>query len=535
MRPPHADRFRRRSEGNATRRCTALLACIGAALLLGAVARSAATPAPSFAAPTRYAVDDSPGPLAIADLNGDGKPELVVGSGDSDALSVLVNRGDGSFEARRDYGSPRAPDSLAIADLNGDGRRDLAAAYHSGTVSVLLNSGDGSFEARSDYSVGRGAYSLALADLNGDGKPDLTTANAEEGTGSVSVLLNRGDGSFATNVDYTTGREPDSLAIGDVSGDGKPDLVTANAGADTVSLLVGHGDGSFEPRRDYATRVGPPAFLTLADLNGDGKPDLLFAGEDPDSNSVSVWLNNGDGSFRHERLPTCFPCFDTSMTEAVGGLAIADLNGDGRLDVVSRNLDEVCVTEPGCYTELAGSVSVFLNKGDGTFRRQRGYPTGFAEGGSFAATDLNGDQRPEIIVAEGRVTVLANRGDGSLRPKLEYPGSSGLFKDLATGDLNADGKADLVTIISGRKRGPSGSVRVLLNTPGLCNVQGVVGGTTAAAKRKLARVNCRVGKIGRAYSKRVKKGRVISQKPRFGAVLPGGGRVNLVVSRGRKH
>jgi hypothetical protein len=224
------------------------------------------------------------------------------------------------------------------------------------------------------------------------------------------------------------------------------------------------------------------------------------------------------------------------LSEAVGPLAIADLNGDGRLDVVSRNLDEVCVTEPGCYTELAGSVSVFLNKSDGTFRRQHGYPTGFAGGrGSFAVTDLNGDQRPEIIVAEGRVTVLANRGDGSLRPKLEYQGSSGGFKDLATGDLNADGKADLVTVVSGRKRGPTGSVRVRLNTPGLCNVQGVVGGTTAAAKRKLARVNCRVGKIGRAYSKSVKKGRVISQKPRFGAVLPGGGRVNLVVSRGRKH
>jgi hypothetical protein len=510
-----------------------LLACIGVALLLGAVARSAAGPTgPSFAAPKRYATDSSPGPLAIADLNGDGKPELVVASGDADALPVFVNRGDGSFEARRDYGTGRTPDSLAIADLNGDGKRDLVTAYTSGTVSVLLNSGDGSFAPRNDYSAGRGAGSLAIADLNGDGKPDLATANYD--AGSVSVLLNGGDGSFEAKRDYATGREPFQLAIGDVSGDGKPDLLT-NTSAGNVSLFVNHGDGSFEPRRDYATGVGSADLLTLADLNGDGKRDLAFWGEES-APSVSVWLNKGDGSFRHEDLRTCWPCFGTSSLGWVGAIAIADLNGDGKLDLVSRNLDDVSGS-----TEPAGSVSVFLNKGDGTFRRQHEYPTGFNSPalvrgpGSLAIADLNGDGKPEIVVAENRVTVLVNRGDGSFRPKLEYPGGSSDLTGFATADLNADGRADLVTMVGGPGRGPTGSVRVLLNTPGLCNVQGLVGKTPAAANRKLARVNCRLGKIGRAYSKSVKKGRVISQKPKFGAVRPGGAKVNLVISRGRKH
>jgi hypothetical protein len=193
MRPPHADSRHRSSEGRATRRCAALLACIGFALVLGAVGSSATSPAPSFAAAKSYATGKDPGAIAIADLNGDGKPDLVTANS-GNTVSVLLNRGQGSFEPKRSYAAGGSG-SLTVADLNGDGTPDLVTANgRADTVSVLLNRSDGSFEAKRSYATGLGPDSLAIADVNGDGKPDLVTANSDAET--VSVLLNRSDGSF---------------------------------------------------------------------------------------------------------------------------------------------------------------------------------------------------------------------------------------------------------------------------------------------------------------------------------------------------
>jgi hypothetical protein len=222
------------------------------------------------------------------------------------------------------------------------------------------------------------------------------------------VLLNKGDGSFRPKLDYRTVRHPASVAIGDLNGDGKPDVVTANGELNTVSVFLNEGDGSFQGKRDYRTGIDPES-VAIGDLNGDGKPDLASA-------------NN----------------------------------------------------------PAQGSVSVLLNRGDGSFQAKREYATGINPI-SLAIGDLNGDGLP----------------------------------DLATANLHGVG------------------VSVLINTPGLCAVQNVRGMTLPTARRTIARVNCRVGKIRHAYSK-IKRGRVISQKPTFGAVLPGGGKVNLVVSRGRK-
>ena len=448
------------------RACIVLLAC-GIALTLGVAALFAAS-VPSFAGPRSYATGRSPESVAIGDLNGDGRPDLAAANAglnvDGKTVSVLLNKHDGSFKAKRDYATGRGPVSVAIGDLNGDRKPDLATAdNYANTVSVLANRGDGSFRAKRDYATGRGAYFVAIGDLNGDRRPDLVTANAD--ADSVSVFINRGDGGFARRHSYATGSAPVSVAIGDLNGDRKPDLAVANNGGDTnaVSVLTNRGDGSFKAKRDYATGASPVS-VAIGDLNGDGKPDLATANDA--GSSVSVLANRGNGSFRAKR--------DYTTGAAPFSVAIGDLNGDRKPDLATANF--------GTDDHPGHTVSVLANRGGGSFRAKRDYATG-RRPLSVAIGDLNGDHKP----------------------------------DLATASAYAD------------------TISVLANATGLCGMPDVRGKTLRAAKRAIVRADCRVGMIRGAYSKNVTHGRVISQQPASGRVLPKRGKVNLVVSRGRKH
>jgi hypothetical protein len=467
----HMLRHLRRFERLASRRasgCAVLLACIVVALALGVAASSALAPAPSFAAPKSYATGFWPSGLAVADVNGDGRADLATanyGEG-ANSVSVLLNGGSGRFREGREYVVGESPGSVAIGELNGDRKPDLAVANEeTNSVSVLLNSGDGTFGGRRDYPTGGAPVSVAIGDLNADGRPDLAVANfvvpdvnITGVPGTVSVLLNSGDGGFQAKVDYRTGRRPLQVVIGDLTGDGQPDLATGNR-SDTVSVLANAGNGSFAPPVDSRAGSGPRA-VAIADLSGDGRLDLATANTNADVNTVSVLINGGRGIFRPKR--------DYRAGNGPFAIAIGDVNGDGRPDLAAA-------------VSSGNGVSVFVNKGNGSFLPRRDYRTG------------------------------------------REPWS------VAIADLTGDGKRDLVTANAG-----ANSVSVLANTTGLCTVPTVTGMVLSAAKRALARANCSFAKVRSAYSKDVRRGGVISQKPKPGTVLPNGGMVNLVVSRGRK-
>jgi Ca2+-binding RTX toxin-like protein len=206
------------------------------------------------------------------------------------SANVLLGNGDGSFAAPNTtglaYGSPT---SAAVADFNGDTRPDFAAANSDGgTVSVLLGDGTGALGAPADFGAGASPASVAAGDVNGDGTPDLVTANISGD--DVSVLLGNGDGSFGPAQDYAAGRAPYSVAVADFNADGKPDLVTANPSGDNVNVLLGNGDGSFRVIPSSAAGQVPIAVAT-GDFNADGRPDLAAADY---SAGVSVLLNTGD-------------------------------------------------------------------------------------------------------------------------------------------------------------------------------------------------------------------------------------------------
>src|SRR5207247_143990 len=156
---------------------------------------------------------------------------------------------------------------------------------------VLLGNGDGTFQPALSFAAGSNAVSVAVGDVNGDGRPDLVVADLGLNTGysTVLVLLGNGDGTFQPARDFDVGTHPISVAVGDVNGDGRPDLAVANAGSNNVSVLLGYGDGTFQPALSFAAGTYPVS-VAVGDVNGDGRPDLATANYN--SNDVSVLINN---------------------------------------------------------------------------------------------------------------------------------------------------------------------------------------------------------------------------------------------------
>ena len=230
------------------------------------------------------------------------------------------------FAAHVDHATGTNPNSVAVGDFNGDGRQDLAAANDGdGSVSVLLGGDGGAFAAKADYASGGHPAAVAVGDFNGDGRQDLAAANYSSDT--VSVLLGNGNGTFAAKVDYAAGAGPYSVAVGDFNGDGKQDLATANVFGDSVSVLLGSGSGTFGAKTDYATGAGPTS-VAVGDFNGDGRQDLVTANANA-GNSVSILLGSGSGTFAAK--------IDYATGATPESVAIGDFNCDGRKDLVTAN------------------------------------------------------------------------------------------------------------------------------------------------------------------------------------------------------
>jgi len=357
-----------------------------------------------FGSPTNYSTGTSPFDIFVADFDGDGDNDLVTANSDIEFndISVFINIGDGSFYPAVHYnlGLVSEPLSVFASNLDWDGDKDLAVAdgYINNNVSILPNNGNGTFEIIGrNYPVGSYPFSIFASDLDGDYDNDLVTANYNALLmDDISVLMNRGDGTFIPAVGYAIDilSSPSSVFVSDLDGDDDKDLVIADPFyLNRISILPNNGDGTFQLiGLNYAIESEPWEVIA-SDLNNDMNNDLVTANSSGNG-AIAVLLNSNNGLFND-------PVYYQSSNDFSGDIVASDLDGDGDKDVVA------------VMQSLDHKIIIFSNNGDGTFMVNCGY---LLDGPpqAISALDLDGDGDNDLAVTcsgpEGSwVSVLLNQ------------------------------------------------------------------------------------------------------------------------------
>jgi VCBS repeat protein len=459
------------------------------------------------------AVGENPVGIAPGDLDGDGNLDVAAALYLGGAVSVYYGNGSGDFPVRRDWGVGLAPNHVAIGDLNGDAQPDLVAPssqLSQANFQVLLNGGARTFLGRRDFDVVGDANGFAVADFDKDGNQDVIVAvyqsNADnlklirgnnDGTmkdpvlvetfgnnmptnviaadfnedgwmdaaasifspgNSMRVFINNGQGGFLPSVVYPANGNPGSLAAGDINGDGHLDAIVVNSAltTNTISVFIGLGNGTFLPGYELSTLMAP-SDLAIADFDNDEDLDVLVT--HGVSKAVLLFVNNGSGGL----APLTF-----SLGVAQGTPSVADLNGDGWLDVALST----------------GVASVLFNDGGAGFTLQEGV---VAASGGVGLGDFDHDGDVDMVATEffnSRATVLLNDGTG------QFAANAVVATGYQTGRcMGADfGKDALPEIVTANVR--AGSISFVTNTTWTAPlIAGVLRGVLASGGVVQARVS----------------------------------------------
>ncbi len=347
-----------------------------------------------------------PASVASADFNRDGKPDLVMTSSNSDQVSVLLGNGDGLFQSPRLFDVGAGADGSSggifrepvIADLNGDGIPDLAIPnLHAADVSILLGRGDGTFQPQRRFDATASPDSLAAGDFNGDGKVDLVAVQSVQRAGLpfvVGVLMGRGDGTFAPPVKltsvFTLGASP--IRVGDFDGNGTDDLALVSPQDSRLQVWLSKGDGTFTSSGVFATGEQTRE-ARVVDINGDGKLDLITTGDN--DGAAYIMLGDGAGGFQ---APQKVPVSPPRSGDNVGlvGLNVVDFNGDGQLDIVATAFSRTA-HDPTKLMLVPGVADAGGNFARFGAPQRLAFVTG---SGKLAAGDYNGDGVVDLALTD---------------------------------------------------------------------------------------------------------------------------------------